>query len=250
MIRSFYADCDGRRIAAGAGTTVRLRDHDHAHQAEVHLRSGGSSARDVETSVDGRLPLTVSGLPQGTARVGDIASRECIGSFPAAREHQVTKVRLLADGRYAISGGKDGTVRIWDVVTGRCLSVLKGHRGSVHSLAVTPDGRLAMSASSDLVRLWELDWEWEARRPADWDEGARPHLEGFLFRFGNRPDWTEDDFEGLVRRLQDGGYGWLRRDGIRAELARMTTLDPEGPTSLRERLRRRWSQRAVMRKDG
>ncbi|MFF4013195.1 WD40 repeat domain-containing protein [Streptomyces sp. NPDC001717] len=59
----------------------------------------------------------------------------------AAREHKVGKVRLLADGRYALSGGSDGTVRVWDVVTGRFLRVLKGHRRPVHSLAVTPDGR-------------------------------------------------------------------------------------------------------------
>ncbi|MFF0486554.1 hypothetical protein [Streptomyces sp. NPDC004435] len=96
-----------------------------------------------------------------------------------------SKVRLLADGRFALSGGGGGTVRVWDVVTGRSLRVLPGHRGSVHSLAVTPDGRFRMSASGDLVRPWELHWEGEAHAPADWDDGAPPHLEGLLFRFRN-----------------------------------------------------------------
>ena len=41
-----------------------------------------------------------------------------------------------------------------------------------------------------------------------------------LTRHG-RPSWTEEDFQGLIRQLQYAGYGWLRREGVRAELERM-----------------------------
>ena len=77
---------------------------------------------------------------------------------------------------------------------------------------------VSMAADDHPMRLWELDWELAAREQADWDEGARPYLEVFLRRHG--PQWTADDMEGLLRLLQDAGYGWLRADGVRAQLAR------------------------------
>ena len=72
-------------------------------------------------------------------------------------------------------------VRVWEVSTGRCLRVLQGHTGSVTGVSLSADGRFALSGSSDhTVRVWELDWELEARDPVDWDERALPHLETFL----------------------------------------------------------------------
>jgi WD40 repeat protein len=35
----------------------------------------------------------------------------------------VRAVALLRDGNRAISGSNDGTVRVWDLVSGRCLTV-------------------------------------------------------------------------------------------------------------------------------
>ena len=32
------------------------------------------------------------------------------------------------------------------------------------------------------------------------------------------PNYTNTDFEGLVRELQNRGYGWLRPEGVRAKL--------------------------------
>ena len=46
-----------------------------------------------------------------------------------------------------------------------------------------------------------------------------------------RPSWTEEDFQGLIRQLQYSGLGWLRPEGVRAELERMAQ-DWDGPPSL------------------
>lgn len=42
-------------------------------------------------------------------------------------EGAVNTVAVDANGRFAVTGGKDGTGRIWDLRTGNCLQLLLGH---------------------------------------------------------------------------------------------------------------------------
>jgi hypothetical protein len=70
----------------------------------------------------------------------------------------VNSVAFSPDGRHALSGSDDKTVRLWDVDSGAAVHVLEGHTDSVWSVAVSPDGRRALSASEDnTIRLWRLD---------------------------------------------------------------------------------------------
>jgi WD40 repeat protein len=68
-------------------------------------------------------------------------------------------VGVTADGRTAVSGSTDKTVRVWDLSGGRCTDVLQGHREWIDSVVLTGDGRLAVSKSSSdgTVRVWDLD---------------------------------------------------------------------------------------------
>jgi small GTP-binding protein len=62
------------------------------------------------------------------------------------------------DGRRALSGANDNTVRLWDVETGRCTRLLEGHTDRVLSVAWSPDGRRALSGADDkTVRLWDVE---------------------------------------------------------------------------------------------
>src|SRR5262249_8593669 len=52
----------------------------------------------------------------------------------------VRTVAVAADGRSALSGGDDATLRLWDLTERKCLSVLQGHTGAVMGLALTKNG--------------------------------------------------------------------------------------------------------------
>jgi WD40 repeat protein len=66
-------------------------------------------------------------------------------------------VAFSPDGRYALSGAGDGTVRLWEVATGREVRRFSGHNGAVEDVAFSPDGRQALTASHDgTVRLWNV----------------------------------------------------------------------------------------------
>ncbi len=56
-----------------------------------------------------------------------------------------------------VSGGNDTTLKVWDLEAGRELRSLTGHHGSVRTVAITPDGRAALSGSQDgTLKLWDL----------------------------------------------------------------------------------------------
>ena len=69
--------------------------------------------------------------------------------------------------------------------------------------------------------VWELILNIEFPDTVDWDEGARPYRGIFLTLRNGK--WTEEDFQTLIAELAEKrGYGWVRPEGIRKELEKMT----------------------------
>jgi small GTP-binding protein len=70
----------------------------------------------------------------------------------------VYSIAITADGRRAVSGSGDRTLRVWDVEAGGCVATLEGHTNEVIGVAVTADGRRAVSGSSDgTLRVWDVE---------------------------------------------------------------------------------------------
>jgi WD40 repeat protein len=64
-----------------------------------------------------------------------------------------------ADQRRAVSGADDGTIRLWDVESGRCLRVLDGNTKNILSVEWSADARWILSgggAADKTVRLWDV----------------------------------------------------------------------------------------------
>jgi hypothetical protein len=140
-------------------------------------------------------------------------------------------------------------MRLWDLSTGASLHTFAGHIGVINAVNMSQDGKYALSGGYDThLRLWELDWEYEAALAASWDESALPYLETFLTlrtpyregaigRVGGRASdeeltqaltrygevsWTEEEFQQLLIQLRHAGYGWIDPKGVRAELEHLT----------------------------
>ncbi|WP_416529799.1 protein kinase domain-containing protein [Streptomyces coelicoflavus] len=117
---------------------------------------------------DGRYAVT--GGADGTVRMWDLTvppidPRRPPDTVFSGRYHTLTghgaevlAVCATPDGRRAVTGGADGTVRVWDLGTGACVHTLTGHRGPVGSVCVTPDSRFVLSAGilDAGVRQWDL----------------------------------------------------------------------------------------------
>src|SRR5205823_2616694 len=82
----------------------------------------------------------------------------------------VTRLAFTADGRTLVSGG-EGTLRAWDVATGRHRSELTGRRRYAGPFALTPDGNSVLYGATDgLIHRHDLASGAE-RRPLRPDVG-------------------------------------------------------------------------------
>jgi WD40 repeat protein len=69
----------------------------------------------------------------------------------------VFSVCFHPDGRRFATASYNGSVKIWDVITGQCLQTLLGHTAEVSGACFSADGQLLASGSTDLtVRLWDV----------------------------------------------------------------------------------------------
>jgi dipeptidyl aminopeptidase/acylaminoacyl peptidase len=59
----------------------------------------------------------------------------------------------------------DGTIRLWDLSTGKKRRTSRGHEGGVHSVTFSPDGKTLASGGRDMVvRLWDVATGREVRK--------------------------------------------------------------------------------------
>ena len=106
-----------------------------------------------ETQRHWLCPLQPTLHPPGTALIRTLGG------------HSATCVALSGDGRLAVSASYgDKMLNVWDVPSGRELRTLTGHTDGLSSVALTPDGQRAVSASWDKsLKVWDVDSEHELR---------------------------------------------------------------------------------------
>jgi WD40 repeat protein/serine/threonine protein kinase len=224
-VQSVAVSPDGRNIVSGSrDNTLRVWDIETGRCLNT-LQGHTDAVFSVAVSPDGRH--IVSGSADNTLRMWwELGTGRSLNTLQG-HEYGVLSVAVSPDGRHIVSGSHDKTLRVWKF--GRGLTTLQGHTDSVRSVAVSSDGLHIVSGSSDnTLRVWELIWDLEFPDPVDWNEGVRPYLEIFLtLRKGK---WGEEDFKLLIDELASKrGYGWVRPEGVRKELEKMTREYSESP---------------------
>jgi WD40 repeat protein len=173
--------------------------------------------RSVKASDQG---ICLTGSFDSVVRLYDMNAEACgpkalfAGHFSA-----VTSLAFLDNKRQFVSGSNDRTLRIWDVEEGSCKAVLRGHSGTVQSVAVG-DGLIVSGDYEGKLGFWwsDLSLAKEAVAPSKKSKKAKglpqpvigPVIEAKAFVDGHADGpVTSVVFSGA--HLLSAGYGPLVR---------------------------------------
>ena len=139
--------CHRPKVVACSGADA-LTGALHPPQAFV---GGPSGPTPIAPHPNLALPPTAS--PTATALA---ALPPRVRAAIAGQGGTVWSVALSADGGRVVSASEDGTVRVWDALSGECVRELRGHTRGVTSVALSADGGRVVSGSDDgTVRVWD-----------------------------------------------------------------------------------------------
>jgi hypothetical protein len=209
---------DGTQILTGADAptehgTPLMRLWDAKTGKEIR-RFPGPTARihDVAFSPNGQLCVSCGAFGDNTLRVFDLASGKELHRM--AHPDGLNLGAFLPDGQRYLTTSYDGVIRAWDVRNGQKLFSFKAHTGAANAVAVSRDGRYALSGGADkTLRLWRLPDPPPAEKPG---QVRQFDGQGFVPLFNGK------DKTGWKTHPKQPGNWYVTKDGI---------LISSGPTS-------------------
>ncbi|MDY3562810.1 PQQ-binding-like beta-propeller repeat protein [Gemmata sp. JC673] len=157
QVRSLAYSPDGTVLVAatggGTGGAGGVVAWDAANRKQLWARGGPKGFGSVSFAPDGKSIAVTHGTPtvlRLDARTGKELGE--VGPHPKP-------VRACAHvpGTELLATGSDGTVRFWDLATGKVVKELKGgHPAEIFALVFSPDGKWLISEGQNETRGWNV----------------------------------------------------------------------------------------------
>gem|GEM_PF-1634631 len=147
-------------VEAATGRPVRMAD-----VSESKGKDGLPSLMDARYTLDGRFLVLVS--LNGRVQVRHADSLAELSSWMTGNKYAVV-LDVSSDGRLVATGDDAGTAQVWELLTGKRVTSVRGHRGTVASVRISPDGKhLATGGHDQVAYLWSLKPATAPDRPLD-----------------------------------------------------------------------------------
>jgi WD40 repeat protein len=128
--------------------TVQLWDTQTIKKVGPPLRHGGF-VMCVDFSPDGRTLIT--GAADRTVRLWNLS--DCNDRI-LRHQGNILGMAFSPSGNYVVTIGEDRLARVWDARTARQLTKPMLHDSPIQTLAISPDGKTLVTASSNQVLRW------------------------------------------------------------------------------------------------
>jgi WD40 repeat protein len=179
----FVGDLDGQlRVLDAKLGEVRLT-FPHLFTQQVRAVALGADNQSVIAGGGPGLRAAKEPLKEGAIRVFDLQGKLrflCQGhTAPVGALAVSADGRRLLSGSHAGDGPDDKSVRLWDARAGRQLRGYSTHRGDIHSVALSPDGRWGVSGGID-NRVFLYDLDSPSNEPL-WSRTVSSHANGVAF---------------------------------------------------------------------
>ena len=152
---------DGLRAVTLDGKALRVWDLESGtclHTLEGHIAPVWS----VSITPDGRRAITGFGSTglternrERALRVWDLEAGECVSVLQGPFFSPYIEVSITPDGRRAVSGGTHDALKVWRLDSGECVKTF-GPSTPISCLAISADGRRAITGSGRALQVWDL----------------------------------------------------------------------------------------------
>jgi WD40 repeat protein len=225
----------GDVYALATALSQRLRPDDFRLRADSLGYRAGADGKDLGADIDfvgpGAAHERWKITPAYQEWLRESGQSTEVTAIPAEQNNNAAQVRVFAgaptshvdsaglspDGRHVLSTGREAgeaVCVVWNAATGRQERLLRGHADVIHSVAIAPDSRRALTASNDgTVRLWDIETGAELQRfespghvpsvawSADGNRALLGTYEGIVILW-DVTNWTE------LRRFDHGTGLW------------------------------------------
>ena len=163
LVRSISFSPNGQRIAVVWESNIARASNFGPNSAyfERFIRLSSDQKCFEPVAFSAHEKILVATLDKDfTLRVWNVCDRTCISVCKGSRRN-IRAISFGNQGKRMASVSDSGTVRIWSIPSGRCLSTISGvATGCIDSIVMSPDGRkVATSSVTDCtVRVWDAEW--------------------------------------------------------------------------------------------
>ncbi|HEX9617563.1 MAG TPA: hypothetical protein VGA03_09095, partial [Anaerolineales bacterium] len=130
-----------------------LRDRDVATSRELAL----AALNNLETDPERSILLALQALSVTYTQAAEEALHQAVQSSRVRQSFPGFTSAYSPDGKFLATGLLDGSIKVWEMASGREVLILPGHMKRVNALAYSPDGARLASASEDgLAKVWDV----------------------------------------------------------------------------------------------
>ncbi|TPX66522.1 hypothetical protein CcCBS67573_g07802 [Chytriomyces confervae] len=136
-----------------------------AQQSWEFMTLFGHSKPVTSVAVSPDSTTIISGSKDQTLKLWDVQTGECQATLEG-HKNDVNAVAITPDGKLIISGSSDETIKVWNLETKTCIATMEPWRaevemkkdgGTVHSVAITPDGKTIIAGLKDeIIQMWDI----------------------------------------------------------------------------------------------